>query len=246
MTFPDNFSMRRSTLHKQVAEKLQQLMISESLLPGHKLPSERALAERLDVSRTVIREAMRVLSAQGLLEVKPGSGTYIRELSLNDAAASIGLYLDMHQVQNHYKDLMEIRRTLEIEIVGLAAERASGEDIVALETAVEEIERNREDAETFIRADLAFHECLAKATHNVLYSILLAPIADLQLKFRLAAYKHDQQATVEGALDYHRRILERVRDQDTEGARQVMQDHLDQAQRVIEAAYEGDTRETNR
>ncbi len=246
MTFLDDFSVRRSTLHEQVAEKIQQLMINESLLPGHRLPSERNLAERLNVSRTVIREAMRVLSAQGLLEVKPGSGTYIRELSLNDAAASIGLYLNMHQVKNHYKDLMEIRRTLEVEIVGLAAERATGEDIVALETAVEEIERNREDAETFTRADLAFHECLAKATHNVLYPILLAPIADLQLEFRLAAYKHDQPATVKGALDYHRRILDRVRDQDAEGARQVMHEHLDQAHEVIKAAYEGDTLEISK
>jgi DNA-binding FadR family transcriptional regulator len=73
-----DFPLMRSRLFEQVADKIQSLIVDESLHPGDKLPSERDLAESLGVSRTVIREAVRVLSVRGLLTVKAGSGTYIQ------------------------------------------------------------------------------------------------------------------------------------------------------------------------
>jgi GntR family transcriptional repressor for pyruvate dehydrogenase complex len=231
------FSIRRDRLHEQVAGKIQELIIGESLRPGDKLPSERDLAERLGVSRTVIREAVRVLSAQGLVEAKAGSGTYVRELSPNDAAAPIELFLNLRQVPDRYKNLSEVRRTLEVDIAGLAAERATDEDITAMEAAVEGITAQVGDAERFTQYDLAFHEALAAATHNELYSVLLTPITDLLLEFRLTAYRYDAQSSIEGALTFHRRILDRAKARDAEGARQAMRDHLHQARTLMEAAH---------
>lgn len=231
-----DFPLRRDRLHEQVADRIQGLIIDESLRPGDKLPSERDLAERLDVSRTVIREAIRVLSVRGLAKVKPGSGTYIQELSPNDAAAPIGLFLDLRQAPDRYNNLHEVRRTLEVEMAGLAAERATDEDIAALEAAVKGITAHAEDAEQFSHYDLAFHSALAAATHNDLYSVLLAPITDLLLEFRLTAYHHDAQGSIEGAITYHCRILSRIKARDAQGARQAMRDHLDQGQTLMEAA----------
>jgi GntR family transcriptional repressor for pyruvate dehydrogenase complex len=231
-----DFPIRRDRLHEQVAKQIQGLIIDESLHPGDKLPSERNFAERLGVSRTVIREAIRVLSAQGLAEARPGSGTYIRELSPNDAAAPIELLLNLRQAPDRYDDLHEVRRTLEVEIAGLAAERATDEDYAALEGAIEEIATHMGDPKHFVQYDLAFHSALAAATHNDLYSVLLAPITGLLLEFRLTAYHYNAQSSIEGALTHHRRILSRVKAHDPEGARQAMRDHLHQARSLMEAA----------
>jgi len=231
-----DFPIRRHRLHEQVAEQIQRLIIEEALRPGDKLPSERDLAERLGVSRTVIREAIRVLNVRGLVKVKPGSGTYIQELSPNDVAAPIELFLKLRQLSDRYKDLHEIRRTLEIEMAGLAAERATEEDIAAMEAAIEEMAAHIEDVDQFTRYDLAFHSALASATHNQLFNVLLTPITDLLLEFRLAAYQYDPLGAIEGGLTHHRQILNRIKERDVEGARQAMRDHLRQAWSLMEAA----------
>ena len=119
--------IQQSRLHEMVAERIRSMIVSESLHPGDRLPSERDLSERLGVSRVVIREATRVLDAQGLVEVKPGSGTYVKELTPGHVSDSIGLFLRLRQSEQPYRDLIEVRRTLEIDIAGLAAERAEQE-----------------------------------------------------------------------------------------------------------------------
>lgn len=233
-----DFPLQRTRLYEQVADQIERLIIEESFRPDDKLPSERNLAERLGVSRTVIREATRVLSVRGLVEVKPGSGTYIQELSPSNAAAPIGLFLKLQQTANSFQNLCEIRFTLEVDIAGLAAERATDEDIAAMEMATEEMAGHIADAEQFIQYDLAFHSALTTATHNDLYNVLLTPITDLLLDFRLTAYQYDARSSIEGGLTYHRRILDRIKARDVEGARQAMREHLGQAQSLFATANE--------
>lgn len=231
--------LRRDRLHQQVADRIQDLIVNESLRPGDRLPSERDLAERLGVSRTVIREAIRVLGAQGLVDVRPGSGSYVQEPSADDAAASIERLLRLRQAPGRYEALGEVRRTLEIEIAGLAARRATEMDVASLEGALAEMAAHAGDAEQFTRQDLAFHAALVGATHNELYGVLLIPITDLLLDFRLAAYRYDARSAIEDGLAFHREILDHVRARDSEGARRAMRQHLGQAERLI-AAAQGD------
>ncbi len=231
-----DFPLRRERLYEQVANKIKKMIIEESLRPGDKLPSERILAERLGVSRTVIREATRVLNVQGLVDVKPGSGTYIQEISPHDAAAQISLFLKLRQKANSFENLHEIRYALEVDIAGLAAERASDDDIAAMEVIIEKMEGYMENGEQFIQHDLTFHSLLADATQNDLYNVLMAPVIDLLLEFRLIAYHFDTEGSIEGGLTHHRRILELVKTRDVEGARQAMRDHLNQAQDLFIAA----------
>jgi len=231
-----DFSLQRDRLYEQVANQIEKLIIDELFRPGDKLPGERDLAERLGVSRTVIREATRVLSVCGLVDVKPGSGTYIQKLSPGNAAAPIGLFLKLQHAANSFQNLCEVRFTLEVDIAGLAAERATDEDIVAMEAATEEMAGHIADAEQFVQYDLDFHSALATATDNDLYSVLLTPITDLLLDFRLTAYHYDVQGSIEGGLTHHRCILERVKARDAEGARRAMREHLVQAQSLFDAA----------
>lgn len=231
-----NFSLSRDTLYTQVANEIEKLIIGESFLPGDKLPAERELAERLGVSRTVVREATRVLHVRGLVLIKQGSGTFVQKLSPSDAAAPIFRFLKHEQPAATLKNLCEVRRTLEIEISGLAAERALGEDIAEMEAAIENMSMNEDNAEEFTKYDLAFHSAMAAATHNDLYSVLLIPISDLLLEFRLTEYSYDPKGTIEGGLTHHHRVLDKIRKRDQEGARQAMREHLDQAERLFAAA----------
>jgi GntR family transcriptional repressor for pyruvate dehydrogenase complex len=231
-----DFTLRRDRLYEQVADQIESLIVSESLRPDDKLPSERNLAERLGVSRTVIREATRVLNVRGLVVVKPGSGTYIQKLSPSDAAAPIGLFLKMQREATTFQNLCEVRHTLEVDIAGLAAERATDKDTSALETAMEQMAGHVTNAEQFVQNDLDFHSALAAATHNDLYKVLLTPITDLLFEFRLAAYQYDAQNSIAGGLTYHRRILDCIKTRDVEGARQAMREHLNQAQNLFETA----------
>jgi GntR family transcriptional repressor for pyruvate dehydrogenase complex len=231
------FELSRDLLYEQVADQVQQMVVDEALHPGDRLPSERKLAEQIRVSRSVIREAMKVLKVRGLIEARPGSGTYIREPQVADVSAPVGLMLSMRQVPGRFSNLLEVRRTLEVAVSGLAARRATDEDIARMEAAIVEAATHTDDVEQFTRADLAFHAALAEATHNELYSVLLAPIAGLSFEFRMSTYHHDAQAAIDGVLFAHRQILDQVKAQDPEGARQAMRAHLDRSEGLMMATH---------
>lgn len=231
--------LSRDSLSEQVADQLQEMIIGKHVAPGEKFPGERELAEQLAVSRTVVREAIRILSVRGLVEIKQGSGTYVRELSSEAAVASIGLLLQGRGGLVSFEDLYQVRRMIEIEVAGLASERARDDDIEAMEEAIAKMAESVEVPEQFIRYDLDFHSSLVAAAHNELIPILLEPIVDCLLAFRLLAYRYDRMAAIEGALLHHRNILARVKAHDPAGARRSMLEHLLQAETLMEAVRNG-------
>lgn len=228
-----DFDLCYDKLYKQVADQIQEMVISEALRPGDKLPGERELAEQLGVSRTVVREAIRLLSVRGLVEVKAGCGTYVREPSPKDAAAPIELLLKLRQCPDLIDHLYEIRHMIEVEIAGLAAERATEEDCAEMAAAIEGMAAHAGDPEQFIQYDLAFHSALAAATGNDLFSVLLHAIGDLWSKGVLLAYQAPGAA--EDALGHHCNVLQQVRERDPDEARQAMREHIRHSQSLIEA-----------
>ncbi|NLE45730.1 MAG: FadR family transcriptional regulator [Chloroflexi bacterium] len=231
MTDMFDFHLQRDRLYEQVADQILELISCESLRPGDKLPGERELAEKLEVSRTVIREAIRSLHVRGVVKVKPGCGTYVQALSGTDAAASLHLMLKLRQSRDTIDDLYEIRKMIEVEIAGLAAERATPEDLAALDATVEGMVASMDDPAEFTQHDMSFHATLAAATHNELFSVLLSPISNL----RLDAIRTSLQAprAAEDGLHHHRSILARVKEGDPTGARQAMCDHIDHSQSQV-------------
>ena len=231
-----SFSLQRDQLYKQVAEQLQQMILSEELRPGAKLPGERELAERLQVSRTVVREAIRALAVRGLLKIKPGCGTYVRALDAKDVSGPIELFLRLYKSPDRFDELFQVRRMIEIECAGLAAAHASQDDLATLERAVEGMAENVDDPETFTRQDLAFHMALASATHNGLLPLLLSPITRLLFELILLSV-HGPSASERG-LYHHKSILEAIRKGDHESAREAMRDHLRTSQELVNALRE--------
>ncbi len=236
-----SFPLYRNRLYEQVADQIQELIIAESLRPGDKLPCERDLAERLGVSRTVVREALRALCVRGLVKVKPGCGTYVQQPTPKDMAAPIGLLLKLRQCPDTLNDLYEVRSLLEVECAGLAAQRATEEDHAVLEATIAEMEAHAADAEKAAQSDWAFHSALADATHNDLFSVLLGVLGDLWLEVaRLTSRKPD---VARGAVKAHHKILQQIKERDAEGARQAMRDHLRRSRTLAEAAREDKAQE---
>jgi GntR family transcriptional repressor for pyruvate dehydrogenase complex len=228
--------VREATLAHHVAAELEALIVGQGFRPGERLPSERELAERFGVSRTVVREAVRGVAAKGLLEVRAGSGTVVRAPSSEVAAASMTLLLSMSGGGAPAK-IVEVRRTLEVEIAGLAAERRTADDLGVLAAILETAAEKIEDPETFVETDVAFHATLARATHNELFGVLLESIANIMVEVRVVGLR--VAGTPERALAFHRDIFACVERGDPAGARTAMDRHMDEAIATMTAALAG-------
>jgi GntR family transcriptional repressor for pyruvate dehydrogenase complex len=233
---------RESTLANRVAAEIERHIVGGSIQPGERLPSERELAEQFSVSRTVIREAVRVLAAKSLLEVRSGSGTVVRAPTTRSVSQSMLLLLRTGQRLDHAK-VHEVRRTLEIEIAGIAAERRTDEDLALLEELLDEMqallgemERQPANRGRFASNDVQFHAALARATHNELFALLLDSIADVMIEVRQLGF--EVPGSHQEALAYHRSILAPVRAGDAAGAREAMRAHLAHAERLYHARAE--------
>jgi GntR family transcriptional repressor for pyruvate dehydrogenase complex len=226
------FSLQRDRLYTQVADRIEKLIADEALRPGDKLPGEREMADRMGVSRTVVREAIRVLGVRGLVAVKTGCGTYVQEPSARDAAASIERFLKLRQASEPFTHIHEVRRMIEVETAGLAAERATARDLARLQDTIDSMSAHRQDLDAYIGHDQAFHEGLAEATHNSLFGVLLNPISDLLHQMILVSVQ--APGAVDAGLNHHRNILEQVRRHAPEAARQAMRDHLAEARKLVE------------
>lgn len=229
---------REATLAQNVAAQLERLIVQQHFATGDRLPPERELAERFGVSRTVVREAVRSVASKGLLEVRAGSGTVVRKPSSATVAASITLLLSMNGQVTPAK-VVEVRRLLEVEIAGLAAERRAAEDLRRLEAILVSAAEELGDPDTFVETDVAFHAALADATHNELFGVLLASISTVMTEVRIVGLA--VPGTPERALRYHREIFRAVERGDRDRARLAMDRHLDEAIATMTAALGGDT-----
>jgi len=218
-------------LFDRVADQVVAAVGDDDLKPGDRLPSERAMAQRFQVSRAVIREAIRTLCERGLLEARPKSGVYVKEQDGKGASAQIGMLLKRHI--HAFGELGEVRFTLEVDIAGLAAERATPEEIATLEETIVNMETHSDDGEIFTENDFLFHITMAKAAHNLLYLALIEPIQDLLMSYRVHSYHHQRELTIAAALHHHRRILDTIKARNPEAARQAMREHLSEAQGVL-------------
>jgi GntR family transcriptional repressor for pyruvate dehydrogenase complex len=227
---------RESTLAERVTDQIKSIIVSGQLQPGDRMPPERELARQFGVSRTVVREAVRALMAQGLVEVYAGSGTLVRNPSAGAVAESLALFLQVGREGFDYRKILEVRRLLEVEIAGLAAERRTEDDLDALALVLGETADVGDSCDAWLKNDMAFHALLAKATKNELFSLLLDSIADIMISVRRLGF--DVPNASARTLKYHGAILEQVRQGDAEGARAAMRDHLDEAQATMRTALE--------
>lgn len=231
-----NLQINRATLPVQVADRIQDLIETEALHMGDRLPSERDLAERLGVSRPVIRESLQVLSERGLVRIKPGCGTFVQEPSTQHAADYLELYFKLRLCPGSLHEFFEMRQLLEVETAGLAAERAVSGDIAALDATIANMQSQKDSLAGFISADLEFHLGLAHAAHNEYLLMILGPLANIWSQVISISAK--APGAVQAGIDYHRDIITHITQHDVLGARESMRRHMYAALEFSEAAQQ--------
>jgi GntR family transcriptional repressor for pyruvate dehydrogenase complex len=201
------------------------------------LPTERDLAEQFQVSRTAVREALKILAQKGLVDMRPGRGTIVIDGSQEAMQHSIGLVMKLKLGEvGGSNSLVEVREILEVEIAALAAARATETEISALREAVETMDDDLDDADAFIAADNRFHETLAQATQNTLNFILVNSIVNLLSEQRKQIF--ETEGGPQRGQIHHKRILESVSRHDPETARAAMRAHLGQVRKDIGTSLE--------
>jgi GntR family transcriptional repressor for pyruvate dehydrogenase complex len=148
----------------------------------------------------------------------------------------ISLFLRSGKLEAHH--IHEVRSALEVEIAGFAAERALPEDLETLGTTILAIQAKSLTAMAFAEADVAFHQRLAVAAGNPLFSVLMGAINDVMLDVRLQAFEHYREAVVKRAIHFHSQILQQVRARNAGGARQAMEEHLIQSLNLLQRSTE--------
>jgi GntR family transcriptional regulator, transcriptional repressor for pyruvate dehydrogenase complex len=219
-------------LRDRAADQILDMLISGGLNPGERLPPERELCARLKVSRTVVREALNLLEARGLVSIEHGRGAVVSGGNTDAVRDTLGLILRVRP--KVLWELFEMRKILEVEIAGLAAERATEEHVQAMRTRLERMLAAIDTPEGYVDADVGFHAVLARAAHNEVLLTMLEPIVDLlRASRRVSASRRPGSAL--RALGEHEEILRCVEVGDTEGARREMRAHLANTAKDIEA-----------
>jgi GntR family transcriptional regulator, transcriptional repressor for pyruvate dehydrogenase complex len=208
------------------------MVISGGLRPGERLPPERELVGRLRVSRTVVREALNLLEARGLISIEHGRGAVVSGGSTQAVRDTLGLLLRVRP--KALWELLEIRQILEVEIAGLAAERAEEDDVREMHGQLDRMETLIDAPEGYVDADVEFHALLARSTRNGVLLTMLDPVVELLRASRQVSASRPGSAR--RALREHEEILRCVETGDAGGAREGMRVHLINTAKDIEAA----------
>jgi DNA-binding FadR family transcriptional regulator len=199
---------------------------------GTRLPAEREFAERLGVSRTVLREAVRILGTKGLLETRHGIGTTTRAMTSEAVVKPMTLFFRSLNQEISLKDLHQVRSFLEGGTASLAASQATDADVEDLRRLYAEMQAAAQDPDLFAQKDAEFHRRLSQTTHNPLITLLLDSIRDLIAEVRTRVAQ--DPGLYDQVMPGHLRILDAVAARHPQRARQAMMEHLTAALAIQE------------
>lgn len=227
--------MKKNTarLSDQVADQIKHLIKEKKLQSGDRLPSERALSEQLKISRSPIREAIRMLNSLGLLITKRGGGTYVQSEVHNWPSQVItplaGLLHD--DIQYRY-DVLEARQALEKSTASLAAKRATPKDKQHIQYCFDTLVKHQVSGDKTMsaRADAQFHLAIAEASHNAvllqvmrgLFQVVLSTVTES----RRAMFHYKDEETIRLLTHQHQAIMHAIFNADPEEAENLIDEHL--------------------
>jgi GntR family transcriptional repressor for pyruvate dehydrogenase complex len=227
------FAGRSSSLSSQIVADVRDALFGKKLKPGDFLGTEKELAARHGVSRIVARDALRTLEALGIVEIRMGKGGGARIARGNPRlfAEALAVQLDLTGVTA--AEIMDAQRAIEVFGAGLAAENATKLDIAKLRRLVKDAENALDDLDAFTRLSRDFHTAVAEASHNRVLVVQLLSLAHISWP------RHNATATAKLArriLDVHGELVALIEKRDAQGARDLMDDHVNmiRARRVAE------------
>ena len=214
------------TLSNKIQTEIEKSILQKKFLPGDKLPTEKQLCAMFGVSRTALREALQMLSIQGLVSIRKGSGIYVSEFNPDHAIKPMSNYLQMNLSDELILQVVEVRKMFEPQIAWMAARNRDDEDVHDLEKNLNELKASDSfNSEKQGEIDQRFHMKICEAAKNPIIPLQMEPIFRMMPQIRTIVYQTVDTALSE-AVDYHQRIFEAIRIQNAEGAREAMMGHL--------------------
>ena len=213
-------------------QAITQHIRSEGLGPGDPLPSEAAMTRQLNVSRTVVREAFRSLSAMRLIDMSAGRRATVAKLDTGAMSMVIEHGITTQQISVH--QVYDVRRTIEMRTVALAALRRTEAEAAAIAQSAKLMRENFQDPEIVMEHDIAFHEAIAAASHNPVFSLIVTAFSGVtrrtwEIGWRTRSSNDDQLKMIKG----HEDIAEAIIKGDPRLAAEHMAQHFDKSVKAL-------------
>jgi GntR family transcriptional repressor for pyruvate dehydrogenase complex len=221
--------VRKTKVYEEVASQIERLIVEGALRPGDKLPSERELAERFNVSRSGVREGLRTVQRMGLVEARPGEGTIVRDLSIDtllDPLASL-----LGRKRELIGELLDVRKIIEPPLAARAASHATAEDVARLSEILQRQKEKLERGELAIEEDSEFHYGIAQAARNTVILKVLDMLMDVLRESRERSLQVGGRP--QKSFAGHRRILAAIKRRDVAAAQSAMAAHLQEIEDAI-------------
>ncbi|RKQ16402.1 FadR/GntR family transcriptional regulator [Lysinibacillus endophyticus] len=226
--------------YEEVCEILHEKIRAGELKPGDRLDSVEYLAEQLQVSRSAVREALASLKAMGLIEIKQGSGTFVKEVSEQILEFPLSTSILAHR--ENVPHLLELRKIIEVGTVVSAARNRTQEDIERLKEILEKMKTVQGDEELGEKVDFEFHMAIAAASHNPLIPTLLDQVSGLTIDLMRETRRiwlYSKQTTAEQLYDEHMQIFLAIKQQNPELAELAMYTHLSNVEKILMKYFDG-------
>jgi len=221
--------IKQRTVTERVADRLIKLLTNGDLKPGDKLPPERELAQQLQVGRTTVREALKLLTLSGLLDARRGDGTYVNLEFTNFISRQIqwpvllsGGEADM---------IVEVREALEVQAARLAAERATPKEVEDITIFRNLGDAGKRDFQHETDIDLQFHNAIAVASHNRLLLMMMASMHEILQKYMFLS--NQRTSSIRTTLAEHEAVYQAIAAHDPAAAEKAMYHHLEVSKEEI-------------
>ena len=214
----------RTTLTADIYRKLVDHIIRGVWKPGSRIPPERQLGQLLGVGRASLREALKALEIMGLIETRLGDGTYVCQQS--EFLSRPLLWAITSRSETAVQELVEARKLIETELAGLAAERATADDLKQIGGHLDRMERSLQKQSEFLQADIEFHLAIGRSAHNSILMNALNLIRNLLQQWIGSTLQ--VPGVSEKALEHHQAIFLAIAKKNGAAARAAMTAHLDE------------------
>ncbi|MHA0857956.1 FadR/GntR family transcriptional regulator [Paenibacillus sp. CMAA1364] len=218
-----------------VMQHIREQIQSGVFAPGAKLPTVVEFAENFQVGRSTIREALSGLKAMGWLTIRHGGGSFVSEELPRemDSETSRGLFYQTELLQ----EVLEVRKFIEVGCATLAAERRTATDLEQMEHALQQMEISLGDEQSSDQADIHFHLCIARASHNTLFTSMMESLSErlqASMKESRRLWFFADRATAVALLQEHTLIYESIRDQNSKLAAERIIKHISKVEQVVQ------------
>ncbi|MDP4549957.1 FadR/GntR family transcriptional regulator [Alkalihalobacillus macyae] len=226
--------IKRRKIYEEIADQLLDKIKSGELSPGNKLDSVQSLAEGFDVGRSAVREALSALRAMGLVEMRQGEGTFIKQYDPSTLSQSLSTGILMNRQDTI--ELLEVRKILETGCAASAAEKRTEEELFQIQQALMDMEKAVSRRELGEQADLQFHMSITAASHNRLLIDLMNHVSQLMVDSMRETRKlslYSEAAILEKLFIEHKEIFLAIKTKDSERAQQAMLHHLNEVETFL-------------